>query len=68
MRKIKPLEDFLWETFNSPPCPPGCWCRGIRAVILGVSRRKRIIVDCSYLHKKQADLIVRIHNEWLNLK
>ena len=67
MREIKPIEDFPWETFNSPPCVPGCWCRGIRAVKLGRGR-KRIVIHCSFLDKKQADLIVRIHNEWLNPK
>lgn len=62
-----PIEDFLWETFNTKPCVPGCWCRGIRAVKLGPGRKK-IVVDCSFLSKKQADLIVKIHNEWLIYK
>ena len=61
MSKIKDLE---WETFNSETChKPKCWCRGIRA-----KTTKETFVDTSFLTKWQADLIVRIHNEWLKLR
>jgi hypothetical protein len=61
----KGVENYLWETFNAPPCPKeGCWCRGIRVVKLGRGR-KPIVVDISFLSQEQAELIVKIHNEWL---
>ena len=58
-----PIEYIEWETFSGKICVPDCWCRGIRAITK--RGRKRIFVDVSFLSKKQAEFIVKIHNEWL---
>ena len=59
------IEDYLWRAVT---CPEGekCWCRRIIA-IKNKRGRQPEFVSAGWLHREQAELIVKIHNEWLEL-
>ena len=63
-KKALPIELLMWQTDSGSNCPENCWCRRI-VTVPGKGRRKRVFVSQGWITKEQAELIVRIHNEWL---
>jgi len=65
--KRLPIELDEWQVDKGSSCAENCWCRRI-VTVPKKGKRKRVFVDESYLTKEQAELIVKIHNEWLRNK
>jgi hypothetical protein len=60
----EPIENLKWQTDKGSNCPVGCWCRRI-VTVPGPGKRKRTFISQGWITKAQAELIVKIHNEWL---
>ena len=62
-KKRKKIEEEIWEVFT---CEAGeqCWCRGVRCML----NKRKVFIEVAWITKRQAELIVKIHNEWLELK
>ena len=69
MKKKKqiPIEDEEWQTDTGSNCPDNCWCRRI-VTVPKKGKRKRVFISQGWITKEQAQLIVRVHNEWLEDK
>ena len=63
-KKLMPIEDERWYTNKGSNCPKDCWCR--RIVAIPEEGNKRVFISQGWITKKQAELIVKIHNEWLD--
>ena len=63
--KKRKIESYQWKVV---PCFVGedCWCRAIKTV--PERGRPRTFISGSWITKNQAEIIVKIHNEWLELK
>lgn len=59
-----PIEHEYWETDVGSNCPVGCWCRKI-VTIRRKGIRRRTFIQQGWITKEQAELIVKVHNEWL---
>lgn len=67
MKKKRPsIEYEMWQTDRGSNCPENCWCRRI-VTVPKKGKRKRVFISQGWIHKDQAELIVRIHNEWLEM-
>ena len=66
-KKSEPIECRKWQTDKGSNCSKNCWCRRITTVPQK-GKRKRTFISQGWITKEQAELIVRIHNEWLELK
>lgn len=62
--KKRPIELEKWQTDVGSNCPKDCWCRRI-VTVPKKGKRKRCFIQQGWITKEQAELIVRIHNEWL---
>lgn len=60
----RPIELEKWQIDVGSNCPKDCWCRRI-VTVSWKGHHKRCFIQQGYITKEQAELIVRIHNEWL---
>ena len=65
-RKSTPIEYLKWQADVGSNCPENCWCRRI-VTVPEKGKRKRTFISQGWITKEQAELIVKIHNEWLDL-
>jgi len=63
-KKTLPIELLMWQTDSGSNCLENCWCRRI-VTVPEKGRRKRTFISQGWITKEQAELIVRVHNEWL---
>lgn len=63
-KKLQPIELSMWQTDRGSNCIENCWCRRITTVP-EKGKRKRVFISQGWITKEQAELIVRIHNIWL---
>ena len=60
------IENYYWRT---AVCSEGekCWCRRIVAIKNKRGRHPEFI-RAGWMPREQAELMVKIHNEWLEMK
>lgn len=66
-KKKTSIEYEYWQVDIGSNCPKNCWCRRITTVPKK-GRCKRTFIQQGWITKKQAELIVKIHNEWLEAR
>lgn len=63
-KKTIPIENFIWKIDKGSSCRKDCWCRRI-VTVPKEGKRQREFIPAGQITKKDAELIVKIHNEWL---